>query len=37
LGSGLHEAGEYVELGTLEPVTRVLIGTAVRVSQGEPG
>lgn len=29
-GSGLHEAGEYVELETLVPVTRVLVETARR-------
>ncbi len=33
-GSGLHEAGEYVEVATLEPVTRVLVETARRVSRG---
>lgn len=33
-GSGLHEAGEFVELSTLEPVTRVLVETATRVSAG---
>jgi acetylornithine deacetylase len=32
-GSGAHEAGEYVEIATLEPVTRVYIDTAVRFFQ----
>lgn len=36
-GAGLHEAGEYVEVNTLEPVTRVLVETARRVSRGSDG
>jgi acetylornithine deacetylase/succinyl-diaminopimelate desuccinylase-like protein len=36
-GAGLHEAGEYVELDTLEPVTRILVETAVRVSADPEG
>jgi acetylornithine deacetylase/succinyl-diaminopimelate desuccinylase-like protein len=38
-GSGLHEAGEYVELATLEPVTRVLVETVRRqgARSGEEG
>jgi acetylornithine deacetylase len=34
-GSGAHEAGEYVETATLEPVTRVYVETAVRFFQQE--
>jgi len=33
-GSGPHEAGEYVELATLEPVTRVYVETARRFLAG---
>jgi acetylornithine deacetylase/succinyl-diaminopimelate desuccinylase-like protein len=32
-GSGLHEAGEYVELDTLVPVTKILMETAIRASR----
>ena len=32
-GSGAHEAGEYVEIETLEPTTRVYVETAVRFFQ----
>jgi acetylornithine deacetylase/succinyl-diaminopimelate desuccinylase-like protein len=35
-GSGLHEAGENVELDTLEPVTRILAETAVEFSRRRP-
>ena len=32
-GSGAHEAGEYVEMETLEPTARVYVETAVRFCQ----
>ena len=32
-GSGAHEAGEYVDIKTLEPTTRVYVETAVRFFQ----
>jgi acetylornithine deacetylase/succinyl-diaminopimelate desuccinylase-like protein len=34
-GSGAHEAGEYVDIETLEPTTRVYVETAVRFFQQE--
>lgn len=36
-GAGPHEAGEYVELATLEPVTRVYVETARRFLAGNGG